>query len=78
MDRVRAGRAFLVSLPTMVVVMLVVGATPAFATDGPVPVLARVKPWHYWASFVLIASVGGLFLMLLTLVGSSAPFRFSK
>jgi thiosulfate reductase cytochrome b subunit len=75
MDRVRAGRAFLVSLPIMIVVMLVVGATPAFAAGGPAPVLAEAKPWHFWGSFVLIASVVGLFFMLLVgyLVKVTAP-----
>lgn len=52
----KAGRAVLLSI----VVMIVVGATPASAS----PVLAEAKPWHYWMSFVLMASFLGLALLL--------------
>lgn len=44
-----------------VLAVLAVVATPASAATG---VLAEAKPWHYWASFVFVASVLGLFLML--------------
>jgi hypothetical protein len=59
MDRVKAGRALLLSL----VVLLVTGATPASAADGLPLSLATTKPWHFWAVPVLLASVVGLFVM---------------
>jgi uncharacterized integral membrane protein len=54
---VKAGRAALLS-----VVLLVLLAGPAQAAA---PVLAAAKPWHYWISIVLAASVLGLLLMMI-------------
>jgi uncharacterized integral membrane protein len=57
MDRpLKAGRAALLSL-----VMLVVLAGPASAATPFL--LAKAKPWHYWLSLVLAASVVGLLFM---------------
>lgn len=42
-------------------VVLVALAAPAPAATG---MLAAAKPWHYWISFVLVASVLGMFAML--------------
>jgi hypothetical protein len=44
-----------------VLAVLAVLATPASAATG---VVAAAKPWHYWVSFVLVASVLGLFFMM--------------
>ena len=55
----KAGRAALLT-----VVMLVLLAAPAQAAATP-GVLATAKPWHYWISIVLTASLLGLLFMML-------------
>ena len=52
----KAGRVALLSL-----LVLVLGAGPAAAMT---PILAKAKPWHYWASFLLAASFLGIAFML--------------
>jgi Kef-type K+ transport system membrane component KefB len=74
-DRVKAGRAALLSL-----IVLVVSAGPAAAVT---PVLAKAKPWHYWASFVLAASFLGMMFMLVVgylirVVGPKYGIRVGK
>jgi len=58
MKSVKAGRAALLSL-----VLLVALAAPASAATPFL--LAKAKPWHYWLSLVLAASVVGLFVMMI-------------
>jgi hypothetical protein len=52
----KAGRAVLLSF-----VVLVALAAPASAAT---PVVLAAKPWHYWISFVLAASLVGLVVMM--------------
>lgn len=51
-----------IKVALLTVFILLAGAGPASASSGLV--LAAAKPWHYWISFVLTASVLGLFGML--------------
>jgi hypothetical protein len=55
-DRVKVGRAALLSL-----IMVVLAAGPASAA----PVLAAAKPWHYWIAPVLALSFLGMLFMLM-------------
>ena len=52
----KAGWAVLLSF-----VVLVALAAPASAAT---PVVLAAKPWHYWISFVLAASLVGLVVMM--------------
>lgn len=64
MDRVRAGRAPLVTLIAAIITStFFFSAAPATAAGRVPGIVAEAKPWHYWASYVLIASVAGLFFM---------------
>jgi hypothetical protein len=63
-DRVKVGRAALLSL-----MLLVSGATPASASpvpgaEGAPVVMAAAKPWHYWLAPVLLLSFLGLLGLL--------------
>jgi hypothetical protein len=72
---VKAGRAAVLSL-----IVLVFGAGPASALT---PVLAKAKPWHYWAAPVLAASFLGIIFMLavgylIRVVGPKYGIRVGK
>lgn len=59
----RPGRAPLQAAVALIVMSVVFFGTGGVAHAAPGTV-AAAKPWHYWTSFVLVASTVGMFFML--------------